>query len=188
MSDCFYRIEQNMSHCQGKRFYFLLFSMVCLAYDLELQGLLEGNIVWLSGYKVIFFVAAVRSLTSYLCLDLNTLLERTRQLQYSTLATTCKGEVLALYREAKHCPTASNGAKEHHSMRAFGHGEQTQFTPHDKQRAAPVFWCSLMTVMVLYNTAHLALVPLSYTSPLLFGTPAFALYWGAMGIPWIVMR
>lgn len=171
---------------QGARLHFLSLSIVCLCYNLALWGLIEGNFVWLSGYKVMFLLAAVKSLTSYVCLELNTLLERTRQLQCSALATTCKGEVLAMYREEK--LSASNSVQERYSKTAFGHDEQIQFTPHDQYNLAPVFWCSLMTVMVLYNTAHLALVPLSYTSPLLFGTPAYVLYWGAMRTTWIMLR
>lgn len=167
-----------MSLRQGTRLHLLLFSIVYLSYDLALWGLLEGDFVWLSGYKVILLVAAVKSFTSYAGLEVNTLLARTRHLQCSALATTCQSEVLALYREDK--LSASNIAKERYSKTAFGLGEQIPFNPYDQHNPAPVFWCSLVAVMVLYNTAHLALVPLSCTLPLLFGTPAYVLYWGAM--------
>lgn len=167
-----------MSSYHGTRLYFLFISIVYLSYDLAWGDLTLRNSIWLAGYKVIFLVAAVKSVTSYVCLELNTLLERTRQLQYSALSTTSKGEVLALYREER--LSASDTAEERYSKQAFGHGEQILFNPHDQYNPAPVFWCSLMSFLVLYNTAHLALVPLSYTSPLFFGTPAYVLYWGAM--------
>lgn len=167
-----------MSSYEGTRLYFLFISIVYLSYDLARGDLTPRNSIWLAGYKVIFLIAAVKSVTSYVCLELNTLLERTRQLQCSALSTTSKGEVLALYREER--LSDSDSAEARYSKQAFGHGEQIPFNPHDQYNPAPVFWCSLMSFLVLYNTAHLALVPFSYTSPLFFGTPAYVLYWGAM--------
>ena len=158
--------------------YFLCISIVYLSYNLAREDLTRRNELWLVGYKMIFLIAAVKSLTSYVTLELDTLLERTMQLQYSALSTTSKGEVLALHREER--LSESDSVESRYSKQAFGHGEQILFNPHDQYNPGPVFWCSLMGFSILYNTAHLALVPLSYTSPLFFGTPAHVLYWGAM--------
>ncbi|MEQ2182777.1 hypothetical protein GOODEAATRI_025738 [Goodea atripinnis] len=51
------------------------------------------------------------------------------------------------------------------------------FTQHDPPC---VFWCTYTSTFVLYNTPHLAFIPLSHTSPLLFSLLAFVLYCGAM--------
>lgn len=164
----------SSSH-QATRLYFIFMSMVYLSYDLRRGGLTQRN--WLTGYKIIFLVATVKSIVSYVHLELNTLLERTRQLQSSALSTTTKGEVFALYREER---LSDHSAESRYSKQALGHGEQILFNPYDQHQPPPVFWCSLMMLLILYNTAHLALVPLSYISPLLFGTPAYMLYWVAM--------
>ena len=166
--------------------YFLSISIIWLSYDLARGGLTQRDEIWLAGYKIIFLISAVRSVTSYVFLELNTLLERTRQLQYSALSTTSKGEALALYREERLSSLASDEAC---SKRALGHCEEIPLlNPHDRYNPAPVFWCSVMGILVLYNTAHLALVPISYTSPLFFGTPAHVLYWVVLRTPQIVLR
>lgn len=167
-----------MSSYQEIRLYLLFISILTLSYDLALGNLTSRNTIWFAGYKVIFLVAAVKSITSYLCMELNSLLEMTRQLQYSALSTTSKGEVFALYREER--MSASDSAPVRYSKAAFESKQQILFNPHDQYNPAPVFWCTLMTFLVLYNTAHLALVPLSYISPLFFGMPAYVLYWGIM--------
>lgn len=140
---------------------------------------------WSAGYKVLFIVAAVKSLLAFLHLHLTKLSEKARQLQYAALATTGKGEVLALYREERLADSVS--LEQRYSKRALGHPKQIAFTPHDKYNPAPVFWCILVILLLVYNTAHLALVPLSHTSPLFFGTPAFAVYWGCLRLIQIML-
>lgn len=164
-----------MSSRQGPRLCFLFFSIFYFSYDVVARRDLTtttttttGDETWLVAYKVIFLIAAVKSLASYVVLELDAMLERTRQLQYSALSTTSRGEALAQHRE------------ERWAERAFGHCERTLFNPQDRHNPDPVFWCTLTGFLILYNTAHLALVPLSCTSPLFFGTPAHVLYWGAV--------
>lgn len=154
--------------------YLLSVCIAYLSYDLTLGTCLarQRNSIWLAGYKVIFLVAAVKSLVSYVRLRLNILLDGTRRLQCSALSTTSKGEVLALYREERRAVPENS--------RALGRAERPPFDPRERHRPASVFWCSLVAFSILYNTAHLALVPLSDTSPLFFGTPAYVLYWGAL--------
>lgn len=152
--------------------------MLYLSYDLALGDLTPMDSVWLSGYKLIFLVAAVKSVTSYVCLELDTIVERTRQLQCSAVSTTSKGEALALHIEERLSQCDSTEVR--YSKRSFGHGDQILFHPHDQYNPPPVFWCSLTALLLLYNTAHLAIVPVSYTSPLYCGAPAFVLYWAAM--------
>lgn len=177
-----------MSSYQGIRLYFLFLSTVYLSYDLTRGDVTQtrSHAIWLSGYKVFFLLAALTSVTSYVSLELNTLLESTTRLQWSALATTSKSDVLALYREERLSDPASVDAR--YSKEAFGHCEQILFNPHDQYNPAPDFWCSFTVFSVLYNTAHLALAPLSYTSPLFFGAPAYVLYWGAMRMTQIMSR
>lgn len=175
-----------MSSYQGTRLYLLSISIVYLSYDLAAWGNLPPRTsIWLTGYKVIFLIAAIKSVTSYIHLELNTLLERTRQLQHSTVATTSKGEVLALYKEER--LSDSDSIEARYSKQAFGHRNEIPLNPYDRYNPAPVFWCCFMTVLVFYNTAHLALVPLSHTLPLFFGTPAYVFYWGAVRTTQIVL-
>ncbi|KAJ7983632.1 hypothetical protein DPEC_G00374860 [Dallia pectoralis] len=163
-----------------RRLYFLSVSIVYLLYDLTPGDLTQRNAAWLAGYKVLFLAAAVKSVTSYVCLELNAVVERTRQLQCSALSTTSKGETLALYREERRLDSVSASAR--YCKQAFGHVERIPFNPHDQYEQAPVFWCSLMTLLALYNTAHLLLVPMAYASPLFFGTPTYVLYRVALRI------
>lgn len=132
-------------------------SIVYLSYDLAWGDLMPRNSIWLAGYKVVFLVVDVKSVTLYVCLELKTILERTKQLQWPALSTTSKGEVLALYREER--LSESDSAEARYSKRAFGHRKQILSDTHDQYNPAPVFWCSFMAFLVLYNTAQLALVP-----------------------------
>ena len=166
-----------MSSYQGIRLYLLFISILALSYDLALGTVTPGNAMWFAGYKVIFLVAAVKSITSYVCMKLNGLLEMARQLQYSALSTTSKGEVFALYREERTC-ASDNTTPVRYTKAACGYKQRILFNPHDRYDPPPVFWCTFTTFVILYNTAHLALVPLSCTSPLFFGAPACVLYWG----------
>lgn len=167
-----------MSSHQAARIYFVFLSLVYLSYELACGDLAPVDSLWLAGYQVIFLFAAVKAATSYVCLELDTLLERTRLLQYAALSTTSKGQVLALHREER--LSRSQGSVARYSLGAFGRGEQIQFNPHYQYSPAPVFWCTLVGLLVLYNTIHLAAVPLSHTSPLFFGTPAYVCYWGTV--------
>lgn len=167
-----------MSPYQGTQLYFVSFSIVYLSYDLALGDLVAINSMWLAGYKLIFLAAAVKSVTSYVCLKLDTIVERTRQLQCSAVSTTSKGEALALHREERLSQVDSPEVR--YSNRAFRHGGQILFHPYDQYNPPPVFWCTLVALLLLYNTAHLAIVPMSYTSPLFCGAPAYVLYWAAM--------
>ena len=161
-----------MSFYQGLRLHVILFLIFYFSCDLLGWGLTSSDSFWHNGYKVIFLVTGVRSVISHIDLELNTLLEKTRQLQCSALSTTTRGEVLSLYREERlYDPDCGKGTPSH---------VDNVLTSHDDYNQAPVFWCSMMTFLIIYNTAHLAMVPLSYTSPLLFGTPTYVLYWGAM--------
>ena len=193
-----------MSSYQGTRLYVLFISIVYLFYGLAPPprgGSIPWNATtWLTGYKLIFFAAAVKSAAVYVCAELNTVLERTRRLQCSALSTTSKGEVFALCREERlRCDSdiGASAAAPGHSKGAFGHiGEQQQqqqqqqllFLAYDRYNPAPVFWCTLTAFAVLYNTAHLALAPYSDTLPLLFGAPAYVLYWGAMRTIQMMLR
>ena len=152
---------------QGLGLHFISFSIFYFSCDLLGWGLTPSNSFWHTGYKVIFLVAGIRSVISHVDLEMKTLLEKTRQLQCSALSTTTRGDVLSLYREERlYDPDALN----------YGKGKPS----HDDYNRGTVFWCSTITVLIIYNTCHLAIVPLSYTSPLLFGTPMYVLYWGAM--------
>lgn len=153
-------------------------SVLYLTFALTQGDLTPGNSIWLAGYKVIFLVAAVKSVTMYLNLELNVLFERTRQLQCSALSTTSKGEVFALYREES--LSNPNRTEVRCGERGFGRGARMLPNPYDPHDPAPVFWCTFTAFLVLYNTAHLVLTPLEYATPLFFGTPAYVLYWGAV--------
>lgn len=153
---------------------FLSLSILYLTFALTQGDLTPGNSIWLAGYKVVFLVAAVKSATTYLSLELNTLFERTRQLQCPALSTTSKGEMFALYREES-VTNPRNCTEVRCSERGFG--LPNPYDPHDP---APVFWCTFTAFLILYNTAHLVLTPLEYATPLFFGTPAYVLYWGAV--------
>lgn len=167
--------NEIMSFYQGRGLHFISFSIFYFSCDLLGRGLTPSTSFWHTGYKVIFLVAGIRSVITHIDLEMNTLLEKTRQLQCSALSTTTRAEVLSLYREERL-----------YDPDALSYGEGTPLhvdnalTPHDNYNRGPVFWCSMITVLLIYNTAHLAMVPLSYTSPLLFGTPMYVLYWGAM--------
>lgn len=155
---------------------FIFVSILYLAFDLTQGDLTRGNSIWLAGYKAIFLAAAFKSTIAYLRLELNVLIERVRQLQCLALSSTSGGEVFALYREER----LSNPHRVEACCRerAFAHCERISWESYgDPTR---VFWCSLSAFLVLYNTAHLALTPLLYVSPLFFGTPAYVLYWGAV--------
>lgn len=162
---------------QAVRIFILCITVLSLSCDLATGELRENNSIWLCGYKVIFLVAAVKSLTSYVCLKRNTLLERTKQLQCTAVSTTSRGEVLALYREERR--VRADNANDPY-IQASERGKPILFNRYDRYRPAPVFWCTLTSCLLLFNTAHLALLPLEYASPLFFGAPAFFIYWLTM--------
>lgn len=158
------------------RVHFVFISVLYLTFELTREDLTRGNSIWLAGYKAIFAVAAFKSTTAYLRLELNALIERTRQLQCLALSSTSGGEVFALYREER--LSNPDGAEASCGERAFAHCERIPPEPYGDP--ARVFWCTLTAFLVLYNTAHLVLTPSSHVSPLFFGTPAYVLYWGAV--------
>ncbi|KAE8277895.1 hypothetical protein D5F01_LYC24063 [Larimichthys crocea] len=179
--DWFGPIEVMSSSFRGVvqlHFLFLSLSILYFTFALTQGDLTPGNSIWLVGYKVAFLVAAVKSTTTYLSLELSTLFERTRQLQCSALSTTSKGEMFALYREES--LTNPNCTEVRCSERGFGRDARMLLNPYEPHNPAPVFWCTFTAFLVLYNTAHLVLTPLEYATPLFFGTPAYVLYWGAV--------
>lgn len=157
---------------------FVLTVTVCLLYDLTQSNVTHDTSVWLAGYKVFFLVMSVRSLARYGLLELSAILGSTRQLQYSSLCTTSKGEVFAAYREkrlseSQKPDTFNSNCQTYEQHHAWTGPDLIQCGQRD---TAPVYWSSFVTLLIIYNTAHLALSPLPDTSALFFGAPAFVIY------------
>lgn len=156
--------------CHWSRFVFLYTSTIYLLHELAYTYVTEENTLWLAGYQLIFFVISVRSLIGCFGSELCAILQSIRELQYSSLCTTSQGEAFAFYRERK-LSSCNNSdlSGEQDPIRLY-------FTQCGQQNTATVFWPTVVSLMIIYNTVHLTLSPLPETSPLFFGAPAFVIY------------
>lgn len=165
-----------MSFCtDGARFGLSLF----IFWSLSVHDPLTRGFQWIVGYEIVLAVAAVTSAASFLRMNLAFLIETHRRMQHLALSNTSKGETVAVYRE-KRLSTFSPRDDEavRYGKRAFGQFEEIPFHPLDRYDSPHCFWCTLMTVSLIYNTAHIVLTDSSDLEPLVFGAPALALYWG----------
>lgn len=170
----------------GLRFYVIYISAVYAIHSLARDELQPQRDSWLTGYKILFVVAAVKSLLSYTHLRLFSLSEQAKKLQFATLATTGNGDELALSREDRFSKTVDTDTRR--TARGCDYKNHVVFTPYDRSNPAPVFWSSFAIVLLVYNTIHLALTPSTHVTPLFFGTPAFVGYWGVVRLLQILLH
>lgn len=165
---------------QSVRVYAITIGTLYLAYELITTYWLEHTTdQWLTGYKVIFLIAGVRALTRYVALELNTVLDNTRELQVSALATTAFSEVLAHYREDR-LAHSDITELDHHEKLSLGYEQRTSYSPYNQDTLLSVFWCTFYMVLIAYNTLHHILTPFSDVTPLLFGTPSYTILYGVI--------
>lgn len=175
-----------MERKPGLTLFLISLSCVYLTYTI-LTGTPETTSeTWLNGYKIFFILAGTKSLLSYVHLELKKLSETIKQLQYSAIATTGKAEVLALCREERALHSNSVGAR--YSGGSFRYQKEIPFVNLDEYNQAPVFWYILSLLLLCYNTAHLACAAVTDASPLFFGVPAIAVYWGLIRFTQIILR
>lgn len=155
----------------------LVVAFVHLPYDIE--SLSNGDFQWLLGYRLMFAAAALRAALSYVHTELTASIDNVRRMQHLALSNTTKGEVVALYREKRlSLSELADDNRRRYGKRAFGQCEEIPFNPYDRYNAPPAFWCAFTTILLLYNTGHLALTHISDGKSLIFGAPALMLYWG----------
>ena len=153
-----------------------LISVVCLCL---LFSLLSGGSCWLSAYKIIFLVVGVKSISEFARIQLNSLLDEIRGLQYVTLLTTDNTyELAALAEERKRKTELSVRLSGVAALSTPSEFERRDiFGTYSSHGADSVFWLTFVFALLLFNTAHAIAVPMSETSPLLFGAPAYVIYW-----------
>ena len=149
-----------------------------------LVSLLSGGSYWLSAYKIMFICAAVKSTLEYARTQLNGLLDEIRGLQYVTLLTTDNTYELAALaeaRERRRVVSARLSTVAASSEPPESEGRDILGT-YSSRGADSVFWLTFVFFLLLLNTAHGIAVPLSEPSPLLFGAPAYVIYWNGMRV------
>lgn len=147
-------------------------SCLPLVYNLGLNEERDATVgLWLAGYKLFFLLAGVKSLGSYVYTHLTSAAQLTRDMQRFALATTSGNRVFAIHYEDR----LVNGATEYVSLLSQNR------TPCDfaeeKECSHPLFWCMFFAALLMYNTVHLAAVPLGNAEPLLFGAPLYCILW-----------
>lgn len=174
-----------LTGCQ-MRFYLCAISIACLVYDLTYRELTRCHSDgWLTGYKLFFLLAATKSVVSYLCVTLNVLSEKIRDLQYFAISTTGTGETLALCREKRISCRDLNEGNGYYTKSEFGHPREIPFNPNEDYEHVPVFWCCFTIVFACYNTLHLLCSPV--IAAFAFGLPMLALYWGVFRIAQVIL-
>lgn len=175
-----------MDRLAGLRFCAIYISSVYAVHSLASADQQSPRDPWVTGYKIFFVVAAAKSALSGAHLRLFSWSEQAEKLQYATLATTANGEELALSREDRFSKAVSSDTRR--ASRDCHSKKRADIAPCDRFDPVPVFWPSFAIALLLYNTIHLALSPMSHVAPLLFGAPAFVGYWGVVRLVDILLR
>lgn len=165
-----------MSSYHVPRVYIISLFTLYLIYKVGHEVSQQTLDYWVIGYRLIFLVAGVRAIISHVSLELNTFLDTARELHYSVLSTSTNSEVLAHYREGRLTHPDTGGTS---CIRLTDrYGELTSLNPYNSESLLSVFWCTLVSILLVYNTFHLILAPLADLTPLLFGAPAYLMWHG----------
>ena len=159
---------------EGYRAYLISVGCLCL-----LLSLLSGGSCWLSAYKIIFLGVGVKSVFEFVRTQLNSLLDEIRGLQYVTLLTTDNTyELAALAEERMRKRKLSERLSTVAALSTPEEYERRDMLVfYSSHGADSVFWLTFVFTLLLLNTAHAIAVPMSETFPLLFGAPAYVIYW-----------
>lgn len=164
---------------EGYRAY--LISAVCLCL---LFSLVSGGSHWLSGYKILFLGVGVKWLFEFAQARFESLLDEIRGLQYVSLLTTDNTyQLAALAEERERKRRLSDRISTLAALSPPRELERNNVSrTYGSHGTDSVFWLTFVFALLLLNTAHAIAVPMSETTPLLFGAPAYVIYWTVIRI------